>query len=214
MQPELLEEWGQLWPGGGNERSALMVTCVVVVVGHNLCHVGRGCWGGDNRVDLDVCLDNDVGVDFDGDIDDGDLGCWDGVDGEVDVDYTDQVVMIIIIFSKMFYTLLEFPWTNDHKYSLGIAISHTILKGTIKSYYILVLFVERLFVNLTAHSYICIKCNQGGCVLTNQVFEQHEIAKAEESKLWMSLTQRHVWSRTGLGIRSEVLVFDGSTRVA
>ena len=129
-------------------------------------------------------------------------------DGEVDVDYTDLVVMIIIIFSKMFYTLLEFPWTNDHKYSLGIAISHTILKGTIKSYYILVLFVERLFVNLTAHSYICIKGNQGGCVLTNQVFEQHKIAKAEESKLWMSLTQRHVWSRTGLGIRSEVLVLD------
>ena len=56
------------------------MTCVVVVVGHNqveldLCHVGRRCGGGDHRVDLDVCLDNDVGVDFDGDIDDGYNAC-------------------------------------------------------------------------------------------------------------------------------------------
>ena len=130
MQPELLEEWGQLSPGGGSVRSALMVTCVVVV-GHDrlkldLCHVGRGWWGGDNRVDLDVCLDVDVYVDFDGDIDDGDMGCWDSVDGEVDVDYTDQVVMIIIIFSKMFCTLLEILCTNDHEYSLELVISYPI----------------------------------------------------------------------------------------
>ena len=159
MQPELLEEWGQLSPGGGSVRSALMVTCVVVVGHNDLCHVGRRCWGGDNRVDLDVCLDVDVDVDFDGDIDDGDLGCWDSVDGEVDVDYTDQVVMIIIIFSKMFYTLLEFLWTKDHEYSLEIVISYAyIMPVFCNEDFVLVNCPFRIFQKLFISTYLIANC--------------------------------------------------------